>query len=224
MRLLFITFANLGSLAAGCGTGRLNCTDTFKIDIAVSQNTGLQYSPAFNIYISASDCGHAEFQKPRLFRGKWLVPFHSRLVWIKATVLKLCLRKDPVNISALTGSFGILSSSHAVLSVPAVNTNSTALVCPMLASQRASWAVGAEWMYYLMTDVWGAVRVVLSWHGRNCTELLSSCSLSFPPWIFIYELVHPQINISSAVFPSWDYNVSFLPCGVSLYCHRQFYE
>lgn len=41
MRLLFITSANLGSLAAGCGTGRLNCTDTFKINIAVSQNTGL---------------------------------------------------------------------------------------------------------------------------------------------------------------------------------------
>jgi len=48
MRLLFITFANLGSVAAGCGTGRLNCTDTFKMNIAVSQNTGLKYSLAFN--------------------------------------------------------------------------------------------------------------------------------------------------------------------------------
>lgn len=69
MRLLFITFANLGSLAAGCGTGRLNCTDTFKINIGVSQNTGLQYSLAFNGYISVSDRGHVKFQKPRLFQG-----------------------------------------------------------------------------------------------------------------------------------------------------------
>lgn len=48
MRLLFITFANLGSLAAGCGTGRLNYTVTFKMNIAVSQDTGLKYSRTFN--------------------------------------------------------------------------------------------------------------------------------------------------------------------------------
>lgn len=48
MRLLFITFANLGSLAVGCVTGRLNCTDTFKMNIAVGQNTELKYSLAFN--------------------------------------------------------------------------------------------------------------------------------------------------------------------------------
>lgn len=48
MRLLFITFANLGSLAAGCGTGRLNCTDAFKMNIAMSQNTGIKYSLTFN--------------------------------------------------------------------------------------------------------------------------------------------------------------------------------
>lgn len=48
MRLLFITFANLGSLAAGCGTGRLNCTDTFKMNIIEGQNTGLKYSLTFN--------------------------------------------------------------------------------------------------------------------------------------------------------------------------------
>lgn len=69
MRLLFITFANLGSLAAGCGTGRLNCTDTFKMDIAVSQNTRLKYSLTFNGQVSALDCGHVEFQKPRLLQG-----------------------------------------------------------------------------------------------------------------------------------------------------------
>lgn len=48
MRLLFITFANLGSLAAGCDTGRLNRTDAFKMNISVSQSTELKYSLAFS--------------------------------------------------------------------------------------------------------------------------------------------------------------------------------
>lgn len=43
MKLLFIIFANVGNLTTGCSTGRLNCTDNFKMIILVVQNIGLQY-------------------------------------------------------------------------------------------------------------------------------------------------------------------------------------